>query len=59
MGVRIGITAGTAGMGSTGSRGASGAGANASGPNASSAATRRRFAESTAELADYERPASN
>ena len=37
--MRIGITAGTAGMGSTGSRGASGAGANASGagPNASSA----------------------
>ena len=43
MGVRIGITAGTAGMGSTGSAGAS------------SAAPRRRFAESTAELADYEK----
>jgi len=58
VGVRIGITAGTAGMGSTGSRGAGGAGsavANANGPNASSGAARQRFAESTAELADYEK----
>jgi F420-dependent oxidoreductase-like protein len=58
VGVRIGITAGTAGMGSTGSRGAGGAGsavANANGPNASSGAARKRFAESTAELADYEK----
>jgi F420-dependent oxidoreductase-like protein len=55
VGVRIGITAGTAGMGSTGSRGAGGAGAGASGPNAGSGAARKRFAESTAELADYEK----
>jgi F420-dependent oxidoreductase-like protein len=53
--VRIGISAGTAGMGSTGSRGASGAGADASGPNATSGAARRRFAETTADLADYEK----
>src|SRR5580698_3272976 len=46
---------GSTGSRGAGSRGAGGAGANASGPNASSGAARKRFAESTAELADYEK----